>query len=671
MTTVKTALAACLALSAARAWSADDVRAPVVPLPRDVRALDGDPFVLAPSTVIVFDSDEGRRAGEVLAGHLRPATGFALPARTGRGGAGNIALLTGGADAGLGREGYALTVTSAGVVVRAPGRSGLVYGGSTLRQLLPVEIFGKEPARGTEWKIAPVEIVDAPRFAWRAFMLDESRYFKGEGVVRDLLDEMALLKLNVFHWHLVDDQGWRLEIKRYPKLTEVGSKRRQSQIGGWRSEKRDGTPHGGFYTQAQVREIVRYADERGITIVPEIEMPGHATAAIASYPELGTTREPVEVPERFGKHPHCFNAADENVYKMLSEILDEVVALFPSEVVHIGGDEVRFGHWSESKEIRALMEREGMRRIHDVQTYFTNRISRIVEKKGRRMMGWNEILEGSLHATGKDDLTLSPEAVIHFWKGSPELAKKAIAKGHDVVNSWHAYTYLDYGSGKIGLQKAYEFDPVFKGLSARDAAKVKGLGCQMWGEWIPTVERMQLKIFPRIAAYAEVGWTDLARKDYRGFVRRMAQQCARWKARGVRYESIVGFRYTAKDFEKHRKVAAWRPDMIGRDWAEVDFGELDLNALGLRGAGALDVAFVYTKGRHAIDIASVSLLEDGRPVSTDAHTGFSSARLADVVYRLEVPRAKPGAVYTLRARVRGSGGTDSRGEVKVLASRER
>ncbi len=344
-----------------------------------------------------------------------------------------------------------------------------------------------------------------------------------------------------------------------------------------------------------------------------------------------------------------------------------MVALFPSEVIHIGGDEVRFGHWSESKEIRALMEREGMRRIQDVQTYFTNRISRIVEKKGRRMMGWNEILEGSLHATGKDDLTLSPDAVIHFWKGSPELAKKAIAKGHDVVNSWHEYTYLDYGSGKIGLQKAYEFDPVFKGLSPEDAAKVKGLGCQMWGEWIPTVERMQLKIFPRIAAYAEVGWTALARKDYRGFVRRMARHRTRWDSLGVRYEDIVGFRHTAKDFEKHAKVAAWRPDMIGRDWGEADLGELDLNALGLRGAGAIDVAFVYTKARHAIEIASVSLCEDGRPVSTDTHTGFSGARLDNVVYRLDAPAAKPGATYALRARVRGSGGTDSRGEVKVLA----
>ncbi|MHC4250668.1 MAG: beta-N-acetylhexosaminidase [Planctomycetota bacterium] len=671
MTSAKTALAVFLALSAARAWCAEDARAPVVPLPQEVRALEGRPFVLAPSTSIVHDTEDGRRAGEVLARCLRPATGYALPVRAGRAGAADIALLTRGADAELGDEGYTFSASSAGVVVRAPARSGLIYGGSTLRQLLPVEIFGSEPARGIEWKVTPVQSVDKPRFAWRAFMLDESRYFKGAGVVRDLLDEMALLKLNVFHWHLVDDQGWRIEIKRYPKLTEVGSKRRQSQIGGWRSEKRDGTPHGGFYTQDQVRDIVRYADERGITIVPEIEMPGHATAAIASYPELGTTREPVEVSERFGKHPHCFNAADENVYKVLSEILDEVVALFPSEVIHIGGDEVRFGHWSESKEVRALMEREGMRRIHDVQTYFTNRISRIVEKKGRRMMGWNEILEGSLHATGKDDLTLSPDAVIHFWKGSPELAKKAIAKGHDVVNSWHEYTYLDYGSGKIGLRKAYEFDPVFKGLSGPDAAKVKGLGCQMWGEWIPTVERMQLKIFPRIAAYAEVGWTDLARKDYRGFVRRMARQCRRWEGQGVRFEKIVGFRYSAKDFDGYRKVADWRPDMIDGDWAEVDFGEIDLGVLDLGGAGAFDVAFVYTKGRHAIDIGSVSLCEDGRPVSTDAHTGFSGARLADVVYRLELREPKAGAVYTIRARVRGSGGTDSRGDVRALASRER
>ncbi len=503
----------------------------VIPLPREMSIVSGETYLLNMTTAIVYSDEAGRHPAEMLAEYLRPATGLPLPVKPGGLNANTIYLTLDDRLADLWKEGYQLESGSSGIIIRSVDAAGLFHGGMTLRQLLPLE---GEPV------VPRVKISDQPRFAWRAFMLDEARYFKGEEVVKSLLDQMAALKLNVFHWHLVDDQGWRIEIRKYPKLTEVGSKRKESQIGGWKNDKYDGKPHEGFYTQEQIRDIVQYAADRQITIVPEIEMPGHASAAIAAYPELGTKREPIEVPTRFGKHYNCFNAADENVYRILNDILDEVIALFPGEVIHIGGDEVRFDHWKESEEIKGLMKREGLKTPADVQIYFTNRISRDIAKKGRRMMGWNEILGDDLHGfltdgQARSAASLSPDAIIHFWKGNPELAERAVRNGHDVVNSWHSFTYLDYGYGALTLQKAYEFDPVFKGLAPEYHNRIKGTGCQMWGEWIPTIEDMERQVYPRIAAYAEVGWTPMERKNFTGFEQRMEAQYKRWDKLGIGY----------------------------------------------------------------------------------------------------------------------------------------
>lgn len=506
----------------------------LIPLPRELTEVPNSQFRMLESTSIIYSDEAGRRSAEVLAANLRTATRLPLPVKSGEQDKNTIYLTLDTSLDKLGKEGYELESGATGVVIRAPEVAGLFYGSMTLRQLLPLKGDAIVPG---------VRISDAPRFEWRAFMLDEARYFKGEEVVKSLLDQMAAFKLNIFHWHLVDDQGWRIEIKKYPKLTEIGSKRKETQVGGWKSTTYDGTPHGGFYTQEQIRDIVAYAADRQITIVPEIEMPGHASAAIAAYPELGTTREAIEVPTKFGKHYHCFNAADEKVYQMLNDILDEVVELFPSEVIHIGGDEVRFDHWKASEEITALMQREGLKTPADVQIYFTNRISRDIENKRRRMMGWNEILGDDLHGFLKGGQTrsaasLSPKAIIHFWKGNPKLAERAVRNGHDVINSWDRFTYLDYSYKALSLQKAYNFDPIFKGLDPKYHAQIKGTGCQMWGEWIPTVKDMERQIYPRIAACAEVGWTDIARKNYADFTNRMEDQYKRWDELGIGYCDI-------------------------------------------------------------------------------------------------------------------------------------
>jgi hexosaminidase len=355
---------------------------------------------------------------------------------------------------------------------------------------------------------------------------------------------MALHKMNVFHWHLTDDQGWRIEIKKYPNLTEVGSKRADTQIGGWDSDQFSGQSHEGFYTQDQIREIVQYATERHIIIVPEIEMPGHASAAIASYPWLGASGKKIEVSVRFGKHYDIFNVADPQVEQFLTDILLEIMDLFPSKVIHIGGDEVKYNQWKESKQIQIYMKEEGLKTPADLQIHFTNKISNFIESQGRRMMGWNEILGGHvLHAYQSDEDTkvsekLAQNAIIHFWKGDLQLAEEAVLSGYDIVNSYHKFTYLDYTYKDIPLQKAYNFDPIPEGLDSTLHIKVLGLGCQMWGEWIPTVERMEYQVYPRLSAYAEVGWTDKDMKDFDDFMFRLETMKNRWENLGIQFAKL-------------------------------------------------------------------------------------------------------------------------------------
>lgn len=371
-------------------------------------------------------------------------------------------------------------------------------------------------------------------------MLDEARYFKGMEQVKMLLDEMAFLKMNIFHWHLVDDQGWRIEIKKYPKLTEIGSKRKSTQIGPlqWDSPIQSAEPHEGFYTQEQIKEIIAYAKERHITVVPEIEMPGHSTAAIASYPWLGTSKKEIEVPIKFGVGKDVYDVTDPRVYTFLTDVLEEVMALFPSKIIHIGGDEVKYNHWKSSLSVRAYMKDKNLKTPADLQVYFTNKISKYLQSKGRRMMGWNEIMGHNLHAyqDQKDTKTtqkLAQESIIHFWKGDVQLATTAASNGYEIVNSLHNFTYLDYRYKNLPLSKAYSFDPIPEKLDEKYHDKVIGLGCQMWGEWIPTNGEMHYQVFPRIAAYAEVGWTEKEHKNFSSFKGALRNLQKRWTAKGI------------------------------------------------------------------------------------------------------------------------------------------
>ena len=655
----------CFAISLLGA-GAITAHATVIPAPTEIKTGQGQ-IPISGSTVIVTSKALYPTAKQ-LQKMLKPATGFEL-AITKQSKAPSIIKLALVEDLPeLGEEGYKLDVSKKGVLIRASTPTGIFYGIQTLRQLLPPEIASPTKVDGVKWTVPMVSITDQPRFSWRAFMLDEARHFKGEKEVKKLLDQMAELKMNVFHWHLTDDQGWRIEIKKYPRLTTVGSKRTDTQTGGWGSPTRSGEPHEGFYTQEQIKDIVKYAADRHITIVPEIGMPGHACAAIAAYPELGTNKKKIEVMTIFGKAYDTYDPASETTYKMMSDILDEVIALFPSRVIHIGGDEVRFDHWKKSEAVKELMEREGLKTMADVQLYFTNRMADIVQKKGRNIMGWNEILGDDLHGFLKDGQTakaasLDKDTVVHYWKGGAAIAKRAVKDGHTVVNSSHSHTYLDYGYGTISLGKAYGFNPILGGLTPQEEEKIIGFGCQMWGEWIPTVKRMEFQIYPRLAAYAEVGWTAIENKDFGSFKKRMKNQLKRWDLQGIGYAKDQVAKLSASDFFNHVKIDSWTPEQTPANWETVEFSTDGK----ITGSGTYEVAFLYKKGAHALEISEVSLLENGRVVDTDKHDAFSGGKLTGIVYNLKLPKAKRGAKYTLRARVKGSGGTDSAGEVKIRA----
>ncbi|TBW28633.1 beta-N-acetylhexosaminidase [Gramella sp. KN1008] len=437
----------------------------------------------------------------------------------------------------LGKEGYVLEVGLSGISINAATSSGVFYGIQSLRQLLPSAFEFTQQKEKIEIPI--LTVTDVPRFPWRAFMLDESRHFKGSREVKKLLDQMALLKMNTFHWHLTDDQGWRIEIKKYPRLTEIGSKRKDTQASR-KSEKRTGEPHEGFYTQEQIKEIIDYAKLRHITIVPEIEMPGHAMAAVAAYPWLGSLGTTTEVPVVFGKMDDSFNIADPNVVQFLKDVLDEVFALFPGNVVHIGGDEVNFKAWEESESAQRFMKQNDLESEVDLQIFFTNQMSNYIDKAGKRMMGWNEILGDDIHEERQQDpelikQKLAKSAIVHFWKGDLNLINRAVQEGYDVVNSNHWDTYLDYTYERTPLSKSYAFDPVPDGLESKYHSRILGTGTQMWSEWIPSVAEMERQIFPRLAAYAEVGWTPVKKKNFERFQASLEKLQQRWTLQGINF----------------------------------------------------------------------------------------------------------------------------------------
>lgn len=638
----------------------------IIPKPAEITLFTGSPARLTPDSLIITETQDKAfldQAGQ-LQQMLSEGTGLPLPLKPAGQASKKAACIVIKKDPALaarGEEAYSIQSSPSGIILSAADARGIFYAGQSLVQMMP-SVFHDRTAdkSAVRWNISetPFRIMDYPRFSWRALMIDEARHFFGEKTIKQIIDQMALLKMNILHWHLTDDTGWRIEIKKYPRLTSIGSKRRESEIGTWNSGKSDGTPHEGFYTQEQIRDIVQYAARRNITIVPEIEMPGHASAAAVAYPFL-SLKTPGEVPTTFIVNT-AFDPTSEKTYSFLSDVLDEITALFPGRIIHIGGDEVRYDkQWKGVPEIEEFMKKNGMKSYADVQMHFTNRMSGIIAQKGRRMMGWNEIYGHDVNGDGggKAGAKLDTNAVIQFWKGNTGLAKNAIRDGHDVINSLHTSTYLDYSYGSIPLQKAYGFEPVFPGLEEQYHSRVRGLGAQVWTEWISTPERLHYQAFPRACAFAEVGWTPAGKKDFPDFKKRLKAYSERMDLMGIKFARNVISQIDKSDFFNTPRIGTWTPATLTREEHSFDVTKL------VKASGKHTVTLLYDKGAHAIEIESVALYENSREVSRDAHAGRSGAHKENIQYILNAPEPRQGATYTVKAKFKGDGGRDSHGTV--------
>ncbi|MDX9869075.1 MAG: beta-N-acetylhexosaminidase, partial [Kiritimatiellia bacterium] len=534
-------------------------------------------------------------------------------------------------------EGYLLRVNQAGVRLVAADAAGFFYGVQTLRQLLEAPTFSavrQDKGKGG-WRLPAVEIRDAPRFGWRGLMIDEARHFLGKAAVLKILDGMASLKLNRFHWHLTDSTGWRLEIKRFPELTTVGA------VGDHSNPKRPAQ----CYTQADIREILDYARARHILVIPEIELPAHATAAMRAYPNLSCT----------GKPEFMYCAGNDGVLRFLEGVLDEVLVLFDSPFLHIGGDECPKKIWKACPKCQARKAKHGLKDEHELQSWMVRHFDQYLAKRGRRLIGWDEILEGGL----------APGATVMSWRGV-QGGQAAAAMGHDVVMSPRTYLYLDYPQFEAPDGFAYfrvrvnscehilSFNPV-EGIPAQRQKHVLGIQGNLWGESCFNGADAEWKLFPRAAAIAERAWSPDAKVTWASFERRAPEIRARLKAMGLNAAPL-------REPAWYRPVAGWKTGEQSDVWAA---REWDVTR-GIPAEGKYTVRFIYMRGKHRLMMRNVALLENGIEIAKDTRRGTAGANPVLSDYVFTVPAVKAGAVYTLRADVRSDGGNDSNGVICVF-----
>lgn len=403
-------------------------------------------------------------------------------------------------------EAYKISITPNAMTLSAGTGNGLFYAIQTFLQLIPIEPKEKKIS------IQCLDIKDEPRFAWRGMHLDVCRHFFPVEFVKKYIDVLAMYKLNTFHWHLTEDQGWRIEIKKYPKLTEIGSMRKETM--------KDGKPHGGFYTQEQIKEVVEYARKKYITVVPEIEMPGHAQAALASYPELSCTGGPFEVGTVWGVIDDVFCAGNDKTFEFLQDVLSEVITLFPSQIIHIGGDECPKTRWKACEKCQTRMKTLGLKDEHELQSYFIQRIEKFLNSKGRKIIGWDEILEGGL----------APNAAVMSWRGIDGGIAAAKAK-HYAVMSPGTHCYFDHYQAQSGepkaiggftsLEKVYSYEPIPEALNEEEAKYIMGAQANMWTEYIETTDHVEYMLLPRMLALSEVVWSPKSSRDLNNFLERM------------------------------------------------------------------------------------------------------------------------------------------------------
>src|ERR1017187_10273808 len=604
----------------------------LIPAPQKMELLEGR-FSLGPDTRIYVDA-ASRETGNFLAAKLRQSTGYKFkvvtkyfssqPVRDG------ILLTTKSAGTNLGPEGYELTVNTHSIVIRAPEPAGLFYGAQTLLQLLPPEIFSTKVVASFDWQMPCVQIADWPRFKWRGMMLDVARHFYDKPEVERLLGQMARYKLNRFHWHLVDDHGWRIEIKKYPKLTKVGAWR--SGV-GFNIDPKSTTAYGpdgrygGFYTQADIREVVAYAAARHITIVPEIERPGHSLAALAAYPQFGTGDRPFTIPLQGGVNPGIYSPAKDGTFQFLDNVLTEVFQLFPGQYIHVGGDEVPPGPWEKDAACQALMKREGLKTPAELESWFIRRIEKFVNANGKILIGWSEIASGGL----------AKNAVVMDWIGGGE---EAAAAGHNVIMTPPGFCYFDYCqsldrslephgfAAYLPLRKVYSFEPIPADLTPPNDSYVLGGQANMWTEYVASTNHLEYMIFPRLDALAEVVWSPKESRNWEDFQQRLQVDEQRLDKLGVnhRHDNSV-------------KLGEWTPSQLSSTNVTLEW---DVTGK-VQGPGQYRVTLNHDHGDKGLTIVSLALLENGHEMARDAHAGYTGIEQRKPVYVLDLPTFKPDA----------------------------
>ncbi len=647
-------------LSLARAGVAQPVPWPgqgdptrVVPAPASIE-MAGGWFIVDRTTSVSCDA-MGRSGASVIAGQLAALRGVSsldvTPTSSDAPAPGEIRFIE---DASVDHpEGYLLEIDRTSVTVRGSTSAGLFYGAQTLRQLLPPELERGRPYPSLEWKVRCARIEDAPRFSYRGVMLDPGRHFLPTPFVFDVIDAMALHKMNVLHMHLTEDQGWRIEIDAYPELTRVGAWRDASASG---ESHPTGAAHGGFYTKDDLREIIAYASAHHIEVIPEIELPGHCGAALASLPHLSCTGKRRGVSTRWGVHDEVYCVGKETTFEFLQTVLDEVIELFPSARIHIGGDECPRTRWGACVDCQARMRTEGMTNVDELQPYMIHRIGRYLSERGRRLIGWDEILEGGEGETSG----LPGDAIVMSWRGM-EGGIRAAEAGHDVIMTPTSHCYFDYAQAPVGEPKAigqrvltmetvHGFEPVPETLSEEAAARVLGTQANLWGEYVPTAHHASYMLHPRLSALSEVAWMARGTRDIESFNDRLSRMLARLNAMGVHYRDPS---------KAARAVASWSPETVKEAWAPMLW---DVTS-HVTGDGAYEVAFRFEGGENRLEIEMVDLVAGGNTAGRDTHRGVAAAYHRGTTYYLTVFRHQPGTSYMLRAKVKSVGGTDSKGTV--------
>lgn len=632
----------------------------IIPLPALMENRPGT-FTLGPCQILA--DAPSQETARYLALELSKSTGFEFKVGLSTAPAaqpGAILITTAAAAADVGSEGYELTVATDSVVIRASAQAGAFYGAQSFLQLLPPQIYSARVVGGVPWTAPCAYVKDFPQFHWRGIMLDEARHFYGKACVKQVLDAMAMQKLNVFHWHLVDDQGWRLEINNYPRLTAVGAWRKGIDYGlaarsttAYDAQGR----YGGFYTQADAREIVAYAAERHITVVPEIEFPCHATAALASYPEFGCGNPAGDYNMDY-PHIHyrvdLYSLAPPSI-KFFEDVLSQVIAIFPGEYIHCGGDEVmdcgdhQWNSWPpDVKNMKEHgLEPGGAIALVRYQHWLSGTLADYLHSKGRTMMGWTEI----------ENAGIVPNAALMDWEsGSPSKAIPAAEAGRPVVTAYNNQCYVNYLEGEnsnclpheppmfiggepryLSVRRVYLFNPIPARLAPPFWKNILGAQCNLWTEYVPSARDVMLRIFPRETAMAEVTWTPRRLQNYGSFQARLAVEKERFDQMNLNY-----------DHESIPSIGKWGP--------AVSTSPLTVNlniSSRVAGPGELDVNFWRTGGSDSLAIESVALLQNGVVVDTDRHEGLAGRRPSEPMYIVHLSSFKPGSTYAIQARLAG------------------